>query len=65
MPRALSLAIAMIVAAGLRAQNPALESRDWPTYQHDNRRTGVSKPELKFPLELCWTYKARHAPSPA
>ena len=38
---------------------------DWPTYMHDNRRTGAAPDGLELPLGLRWRYKARHAPRPA
>lgn len=38
---------------------------DWPTYQHDNERSGVTDEQLNPPLELDWVYQARHAPRPA
>jgi outer membrane protein assembly factor BamB len=38
---------------------------DWPSYLRDSRRTGISDEELKLPLKLQWTYRARHAPNPA
>ena len=40
-------------------------SDDWPTYQHDNRRSGVTDERLKTPLTELWRYTAQHAPRPA
>lgn len=37
---------------------------DWPTYNHDNARTGVTDEKLAMPLERHWEFKALHAPSP-
>jgi outer membrane protein assembly factor BamB len=65
MSRFLTLSFVLLVAASVHAQNSPIENSDWPTYQHDNRRTGVSKQDLKFRLKLAWTYKASHAPNPA
>ena len=31
-----------------------LKGEDWPTYQHDNRRSGVTGEQLRFPLERNW-----------
>jgi hypothetical protein len=36
----------------------------WPTYMHDNDRSGVSSAQLALPLTLAWSYEARHAPEP-
>jgi len=39
--------------------------RDWPTYLHDNRRSGTTHDRLALPLRLRWVHRARHAPRPA
>ena len=38
---------------------------DWPTYQHDNQRSGVTSESLSLPLYETWRYDAPHAPRPA
>ncbi|MDP8243263.1 MAG: PQQ-binding-like beta-propeller repeat protein [Candidatus Hinthialibacter antarcticus] len=38
---------------------------DWTTYQHDNRRSGVSLDQVKWPLELAWNYSAPTPPQTA
>jgi len=38
---------------------------DWPTYQHDAARSGVTPEELALPLHEQWHYQSRQAPSPA
>lgn len=38
---------------------------DWPTYQHDYRRSGATDERLALPLELAWTHGAQHPPAPA
>ena len=35
---------------------------DWPTYQHDSARSGVTAESLQFPLSLNWRFR-RHAPA--
>ncbi len=30
---------------------------EWPTYRHDNRRSGVSEENLNFPLKPLWTHQ--------
>jgi outer membrane protein assembly factor BamB len=37
---------------------------DWPTYNHDNARSGVTSEKLTMPLNKHWEFKALHAPSP-
>ena len=32
-------------------------AQDWPTFRHDNRRSGASPERLAFPLELRWTHE--------
>jgi len=38
---------------------------DWPTFNHDNHRSGVTPEQLKLPLNLAWTFEARNRPAPA
>ena len=40
-------------------------AEDWPTYRHDNRRSGVTTERLATPLAEAWTHTARHAPAAA
>lgn len=40
-------------------------AEDWPTYQHDYARSGVSSEQLALPLSPAWTHRARHKPQPA
>lgn len=59
----LGLAAAAIVVV---ATTPAaLRADDWPTYRHDNARSGVTTERLTLPLAPCWTFQPRHAPQPA
>jgi outer membrane protein assembly factor BamB len=43
---------------------PAL-GQDWPTYMHDNSRSGVTETQFDLPLEPAWTFKALRPPVPA
>lgn len=43
----------------------AVRSGDWPTYRHDNRRSGVSDNELRFPLQEKWRYVSPQRPQMA
>ena len=38
---------------------------DWPTYLHDNARSGQTSETLEMPIGLQWTFVPRHAPRPA
>ncbi len=38
---------------------------DWPTYMHDNHRSGTTAASLSLPLKGQWTYQPRKAPEPA
>jgi len=38
---------------------------DWPTYRHDNARTGHTRESLEAPLNLNWVYISIHPPHPA
>ena len=49
-----------VVAASFVAK-----AEDWPTYQHDNRRSGVTTEEVEFPLNQLWRYKSPTPPQTA
>ena len=38
---------------------------DWPTYLHDNARTGITPEKIPVPLEIRWVHQARRPPEPA
>jgi outer membrane protein assembly factor BamB len=38
---------------------------DWPTFLHDNRRSGHTDVEVKSPLKLAWSRQFRRPPAPA
>jgi len=38
---------------------------DWPSYRHDNQRSGVAVDALEFPMRLAWTHASAHEPNPA
>jgi len=40
----------------------SLKALDWPTYQHDYQRSGISQESLELPLSQVWVH---HAPAPA
>ena len=40
-------------------------AEDWPTYRHDNARSGITSETLLPPLSECWVYQPRHAPAQA
>ena len=42
-----------------------LQAEDWPTYRHDNRRSGVSSEQLTTELKKAWTYKSPAPPQTA
>jgi outer membrane protein assembly factor BamB len=39
--------------------------QDWPTYMHDNFRSGVTEARLGLPLREAWSFQPRCAPAPA
>ena len=55
--------LALLLAAALTA--PLAWGEDWPTYRHDNRRSGCTPERLALPLHELWCHKPRHAPRPA
>jgi outer membrane protein assembly factor BamB len=43
---------------------PALaQAEDWPTYAHDNQRTGVTAEGLSLPLGLMWVFEPAFLPA--
>lgn len=40
-------------------------NRTWPTYRHDNRRSGVTPESLAFPLVRQWVWKSPQPPQTA
>jgi len=40
-------------------------AEDWPSYLHDNTRSGITSEQLSFPLHESWRHQSRHAPQPA
>lgn len=45
--------------------SPPASAEDWPTYRHDNRRSGITSESLSFPVQRAWEYQASQAPSTA
>ena len=43
----------------------AARAADWPTYRHDNARSGCTSESLETPLVLDWVYVPVHPPRPA
>lgn len=38
---------------------------DWPSYLHDNSRSGITSERVSFPLHENWRHRAAHTPQPA
>lgn len=53
-----SLLLVLLVAAG-----GAALGEDWPTFMHDNQRTGVSEETLRPPLALRWEFDSPFPPA--
>lgn len=52
------ICLLMIAPAAARAE-------DWPSYQHDNRRSAVTGERLQLPLQKAWEYVADEHPRTA
>ena len=52
------LALAVLARGEVRAG-------EWPMYQHDAARSGMTAEQLRTPLAPCWVFQARQAPQPA
>ncbi|UCG57737.1 MAG: PQQ-binding-like beta-propeller repeat protein [Phycisphaerales bacterium] len=53
-----------IVFAVIAVCSPA-PAEDWPTYGHDNYRSGITGEQLGPPLRQSWVFKAQREPEPA
>jgi outer membrane protein assembly factor BamB len=54
-----------VVSAIFVMLTSAAVAEDWPTYQHDNRRSGVTSESLAFPLREVWRYESPVPPQAA
>lgn len=43
----------------------AASAADWPTYMHDNARSGIAEEQLTTPLHEQWVFVSQHAPQPS
>ena len=59
------VAIICIGIGGAVAQRATTAAAEWPTYLHDNQRSGVTAATVKVPLRLKWVYECSVAPHPA
>jgi outer membrane protein assembly factor BamB len=50
--------VAFINAASTKAE-------DWPTFNHDGHRSGVTNERLELPLKEAWLFKVIHRPKPS
>ncbi|MBN1806339.1 MAG: PQQ-binding-like beta-propeller repeat protein [Sedimentisphaerales bacterium] len=41
------------------------KAEDWPSFMHDNQRSGVTSEQFQLPLSECWVFNAAHEPQPA
>ena len=40
-------------------------AEDWPVYQHDNQRSGVSTEQVQPPLAPIWVHRSKNPPAPS
>ncbi|MHB8901055.1 MAG: outer membrane protein assembly factor BamB family protein, partial [Thermoguttaceae bacterium] len=55
--------LALVLVATALGSSAALA--DWPTYLHDNARSGITADELPLPLTLQWVFRSPFPPEPA
>ncbi len=64
--RLVQSALAVLAFLGLLSALPGgLRAADWPTYRHDNRRSGITPESVPLPLEPAWTYQSPTPPQAA
>ena len=54
-----------LVTFVLAVAGVATRAEDWPTYRHDNQRSGITTERLAFPLGPAWSFVPQHAPEAA
>jgi len=59
------LFLSLLALATLAQVCPTAYGADWPTYLHDNARSGVTQERLDPPLAKQWVFVPKHAPEPA
>lgn len=60
----ISVCVGYVIAQGGEAK-PGRGDADWPTYMHDNARSGATTATVDLPLTEQWVYTAPAAPKPA
>jgi len=60
-----SLQFTLLILFCLLVVGGTAAEADWPTYRHDNARSGSAPESIDLPLRLQWVYAAAHAPCPA
>jgi len=60
----LSRSKSLIIVTTVLLLCPAAQA-DWPTYRHDNARSGATDESLEVPLQLSWVYTSVFPPRPA
>jgi len=60
-----SLRLKLLILFGVLLVISTASQADWPTYRHDNARSGFTSESLMAPLRLGWVYTSAHPPHPA
>ena len=60
-----SFQLNLSIVFGLFLIAASASAADWPTYRHDNARTGSTSESLTTPLMLQWIYTPAHPPRSA
>ncbi len=60
-----SFRLNLSILIGLFLITASSSAADWPTYRHDNARTGSTSESLTAPLSLQWIYTPAPPPLPA
>ena len=55
----------LVIAALVVAAGGGSRGEDWPTYRHDNDRSGATAESITLPLRPVWTYRSPRAPKMA
>ncbi len=57
--------LAWAIGLVLVAAGATLRAEDWPTYQHDSARSGITSEKVPVPLVESWVFQPTQPPEPA
>ncbi len=60
-----SITAGLTFLALVSASTSRVSAEDWPTYRHDNQRSGITAESVQLPLKAAWVYTPPTPPQTA